>query len=104
MNRIASTFFLALNTSNDDSTFWKKYSICSKRQFYQQTNNKKVESFLKSNLTYSKYTKWWLRKAIKVGALTQLICSIFILKVGVMLWKMGQVLTKNLFAQALLKI
>ena len=63
----------------------------------------------------TKYAKWRLHKTIKFGALTQLTCFMFLLKIGVMhcscrkcqkkieVWRiLSRVRTKNLLAETVL--
>ena len=58
MTKIVQKFSFTLCTSNDDSTFWKKYNFDSKISVsWKKQLISKVESFLKSNFYLNQWYK-----------------------------------------------
>ena len=112
----SENFIFVLYTFSDDSNFWKKCSYSSKKLVL----SKKLpishgESFLESFFDLSQiYKIYCLYKTVKFGTVTQLICFIFSLKFGKMLWwytkcqkikvwsRQGRVETITLLGQAIL--
>ena len=76
---LSENFSFTLHTSNDDSTIWKKYPFWLENVSSFKKQLSKIQSFLKSNLDITKYTKYCLHKTIKFGTLTQLTSFIFLL-------------------------
>ena len=95
-------FPFALYASNDDRTFWKKFSLVSKK------------SILSKNFIKTKYAIYYLLSTIKFGSSMQLTCLIFSIKIGEILSReikfhktkvakrLDQIKTKNLFSMTIL--
>ena len=79
MTRIVWKFSFTLYTSNDDSTFWKKYQFWLKNvSLFKKQLIGKVERFLKSNFDWNEEYKIELtQKPLNLVLVTELHCFIF---------------------------
>ena len=78
ITRIVWQFYFALYSSNDDSTFWKKYQFWLKIiSLFRKQLIGKVESFPKSNFDLNQRKNSANKKPLNLELLMELDCFIF---------------------------